>query len=142
VLKAVTESLDRAGRLEERVQRLEKALARTAVAPVPAHPGVPTIGLDLRTRILAALHDVIDPEAGVNVMEMGLVHDVIVDNEDVEVQVRLDNPQCPLVEYLVEQIQRKAHSVNGTRSVQVTLLEAETGGPAVGMTEEVENYVG
>jgi serine O-acetyltransferase len=149
ILKAVSESLDRAGRLEERVQQLERALARLTPAAVPplAPRAVSLPGLDLGARIRASLYEVIDPEAGINVVEMGLIRDIFVDGEQVEVQVLLDNPHCPLVEYLVDQIRRKVKGINGIQNVQITLLDqplslASCAEGVAKTTEEAADYVG
>ncbi len=148
VLKTLGESLDREARLEERVSRLEKALSRVvpaslAPAPVPAL----AVSADLAPRIRAALSEVIDPETGISVVEMGLIRDVQVEGESVRVQVLLDNPNCPMVEYLTDQIRRKAKSINGVRDVQITLLDdvpapGQTREGSMHMGTEAESYVG
>lgn len=151
ILKAVSESLDRAGRLEERVQQLERTLASLTPAagllpgPAPRAASLPV--LDLAARIRASLYEVIDPEAGINVVELGLIHDIFVDGEQVEVQVLLDNPHCPLVEYLVDQIRRKVKGINGIQNVQITLLDeplspASRAESVAKTTEEAADYVG
>jgi serine O-acetyltransferase len=140
VLKALTEALDRAARLEERVRALEKALARLAPAAIamPMHAPLPPANVDLLQCIRTALNEVIDPEAGVSVVELGLIRDIFTDGKQVEVQVMLDNPQCPLVEYLMDQIRRRVKSINGIQSVQITLLD---GGGLI-MTKEADSRVG
>ena len=147
VLKVASASLDRAARLEERVQQLEKAVAR--LGPVHAHSAPPSADTvrDLADRVLQALNGVIDPEAGVSVVELGLIRRIHADHENVEVEVMLDNPQCPLVEYLVDQIRRKAKSINGVQNVEIRLLDAPllAAGPAsavVQINEEATSYVG
>lgn len=128
ILKAVSESLDRAGRLEERVQQLEQALAHFPTASVIAQTARVS-WLDMAARVRAALYEVIDPEAGINVVELGLIRDVLVEGDQVEVQVVLDNPHCPLVEYLVDQIRRKVKSIQGIQHVQITFLDESGGTP-------------
>ena len=56
-------------------------------------------------------------------MELGLIRDISVDGGQVEVRMVLTTPDCPLVEYLVDQIRRKVKSVNGIETVEVTLLD-------------------
>ncbi len=75
------------------------------------------------SRILDALHDVIDPELGINVVELGLVYDVAAHDGDVHVQMTMTTPACPLGESLTSEaeaaIRRK---VPGVRSVRVDLV--------------------
>jgi serine O-acetyltransferase len=148
VLRTLSESLDRTGRLEERVQQLEKALSRLGPAPAAALAPATTMMVDeLEQRVREALNQVIDPETGISVVEMKLIRDIQVEDERVRVDVLLDNPNCPMVEYLVDQIRRKAKGVNGVTDVQVTLLDQPPGvGRALssGMrtNAEAESYVG
>lgn len=50
--------------------------------------------------IRAALREVIDPEVGVNVIDLGLVYGLEVDGEDVRVQLTMTSPACPLGAHL------------------------------------------
>ena len=74
-------------------------------------------------RIRRALQDVIDPEAGVSVVELGLIHDITVVGGRVTIEVFIPTADCPFLEYLMDQIRRKVKMVNGTESVKVTLLD-------------------
>ncbi|MDO4908502.1 MAG: metal-sulfur cluster assembly factor [Corynebacterium sp.] len=50
-----------------------------------------------------ALHDVIDPELGINVVDLGLVYDMWVDGEKAVIEMTLTSPACPLTDMLEEQ---------------------------------------
>ncbi len=124
-LRAISESLGRESRLEERVLELEKALARLASSalPVQLRRLSPSASVDLAQRIREALKEVIDPGAGVSVVELDLIRDIAVDSGQVEVRMVLTTPDCPLVEYLMDQIRRKVKNINGIKTVEVTLLD-------------------
>jgi len=55
-----------------------------------------------------ALKDVIDPELGVNVVDLGLVYDIHIDEIDgtsnVVVDMTLTTPACPLTDLIEEQV--------------------------------------
>ncbi len=53
------------------------------------------------TEIRAALHDVLDPEVGVNVVDLGLVYGVVVDDAGVHIALTMTTPSCPLTETLI-----------------------------------------
>jgi metal-sulfur cluster biosynthetic enzyme len=73
--------------------------------------------------ILQALRDVIDPEIGMNIVDLGLVYKADILNGHVEVALTMTTPACPLGESIVEEskvaIQRHVH---GVRSVSVDLV--------------------
>jgi len=54
-------------------------------------------------RALAALGDVWDPELGLDIVSLGLVYDVRVDGERVDVDMTLTTPGCPVSQQLPEE---------------------------------------
>ena len=53
-----------------------------------------------RDRALAALGNVWDPELGLDVVALGLVYDVRVDGDVIEIDMTLTTPGCPVSEQL------------------------------------------
>ncbi len=53
-------------------------------------------------QVLEALREVIDPEIGVNVVDLGLVYSVNVQGKEVRVAMTMTTPACPLHEYISE----------------------------------------
>jgi len=129
VLRAISESLDRQSRLEERVQQLEMSLAWTATLTMPSSAGEipPTDKVNVRRDVRDALKELIDPEVGISIVELGLVREIGIENGDVEIRMVLTTPTCPLAGYLVEQIRRRLRSVAGVKRVEVTLLDEPWG---------------
>lgn len=50
-----------------------------------------------------ALAEVEDPEAGMNIVDLGLVYAVVVDASGVRVDMTMTTPACPVADMLVEQ---------------------------------------
>ena len=125
VLRAISESLDRQSRLEERVRQLEMSLAWTAPLVIPPSTGgtPPTDRMDVRRYVRDALEEVIDPEVGISIVELGLVKEICIENGDVEIRMVLTTPTCPLAGYLAEQIRRRLRCIAGVERVEVTLLD-------------------
>ena len=126
VLKAMSEVLDRQSKLEERVRELEMALPRVVPLTLPTEEARMvslTPGREMETQIHEALKEVIDPEVGINVVDLGLIKEIVVNGGAVEVRMVLTTPACPLIGYLVEQVRRKTRSVDGVETVEVTILD-------------------
>ncbi|HVV31115.1 MAG TPA: metal-sulfur cluster assembly factor [Mycobacteriales bacterium] len=80
----------------------------------------PALTADL---VLAALHDVIDPELGVNIVDLGLLYDVRVDEgRDVSIRMTLTTPGCPLGGYLDDEIQTCLRQFHAIRAVEMQLV--------------------
>ena len=70
-----------------------------------------------------ALRAVIDPEIGMDVVTLGMIRQVEIDDAGkVEVRMVLTAPFCPLASYLVEQVRQTAVQVSGVQEANVSLL--------------------
>jgi len=67
--------------------------------------------------ITEALTNVIDPELGLDFVELGLVYDVEVDGGDVTVTFTLTSPGCPIGPQVSEQIQEFVGEIEGVENV-------------------------
>lgn len=52
------------------------------------------------TDVRAALREVIDPELGVNIVDLGLVYRIAIDGARVRIAMTMTTPACPLLDYL------------------------------------------
>ena len=69
-----------------------------------------------------ALTNVIDPELGLDFVELGLVYEVEVDDSDVYVTFTLTSPGCPIGPQVSEQIQEFVSELEGVRSVESEMI--------------------
>ena len=53
--------------------------------------------------VLEAMKDVVDPELGINVVDLGLVYDVHVDDDIATVDMTLTSAACPLTDVIEDQ---------------------------------------
>jgi metal-sulfur cluster biosynthetic enzyme len=57
-----------------------------------------------RDDVLEALKDVVDPELGINVVDLGLIYDVLVDEASVAtIDMTLTSAACPLTDMIEDQ---------------------------------------
>ena len=95
-------------------------------ASQPAPPAVPGPAFDPERRatelaILDALRAVVDPEIGLNVVELALIKQVILGKDESEIKMILTTPFCPYAGSMIAQIKEQAESVV-EHDVKVTLL--------------------
>lgn len=68
-----------------------------------------------------ALTNVIDPELGLDFVELGLIYGVEVDQGDVRVTFTLTSPGCPIGPQVTEQIDEFVSELDGVQSVESTM---------------------
>jgi metal-sulfur cluster biosynthetic enzyme len=61
-------------------------------------------------RMVDALRDVIDPELGINIVDLGLVYEVEVGDGSARIVMTVTSPICPMKPYLVEMARREVRS--------------------------------
>ena len=71
--------------------------------------------------ILDALRAVVDPEIGMNVVELALIKQIILGPDSTEVKMILTTPFCPYAGSMIQQVKDQAESVVD-HDVKVTLL--------------------
>ncbi|MBK9035743.1 MAG: metal-sulfur cluster assembly factor [Myxococcales bacterium] len=79
--------------------------------------------------IRAALAQVLDPELGIDIVELGLVRVVLVTTGVVQVTMTTTSPACPLGETLVDEVVARVRAVPGVVEVDVALEWEPPWGP-------------
>lgn len=76
-----------------------------------------------KEQVLEALHDVLDPELGVNIVDLGLVYGVDVDeHNNVVVTMTLTTPGCPLHDSISHGIRNRLAVIDEVRNVDVNIV--------------------
>jgi FeS assembly SUF system protein len=97
---------------------------------------------EIRERIIDALRTVFDPEIPVNIYELGLIYDITVEEPgDAHIRMTLTSPMCPVAEELPPEVETKARSVEGVRSVRLDLVWDPPWSPAM-MSEAAKLELG
>jgi metal-sulfur cluster biosynthetic enzyme len=74
-----------------------------------------------RADVVEALHGVEDPELGMDIVELGLMYDVEVDDSKVKITYSLTSMGCPAGAMIAEGIVDAARSVPGVSEVEAEL---------------------
>lgn len=74
--------------------------------------------------MLSALREVLDPETGVNVLDLGLIYRVDWDpnRQALKVRMTLTTPACPLGQVIVDGVRRRLERVPGVAATEVELV--------------------
>lgn len=76
------------------------------------------------TDVRDALREVIDPELGINIVDLGLVYGIEIRVADVDVTMTMTTPACPLRDYLQDLVESAIVSrVVGVEHVTVTVVD-------------------
>jgi len=70
----------------------------------------------------AALTNVIDPELGLDFVELGLIYGIEVDGPDVHVTFTLTSPGCPIGPQVSEQIEEFVGELEGVEAVESSMV--------------------
>ncbi|MFW6042408.1 MAG: metal-sulfur cluster assembly factor [Chloroflexota bacterium] len=64
--------------------------------------------------VMEALREVIDPEIGLNVVELGLIRNIEFDEEgNTHITMIMTTPFCPYAPQLIEQVRQTTNNVTG-----------------------------
>jgi len=72
------------------------------------------------SKIKNGLRDVIDFEIGLNVVELGLIREVEVEEDKVTITMILTSPMCPMASFMMNQVQERAEELTDNE-VEVVL---------------------
>ncbi|MBR5983171.1 MAG: DUF59 domain-containing protein [Bacteroidales bacterium] len=94
--------------------------------------------LELQQEIIAALRTVSDPEINVNIYELGLIYRIdINDNNDVEIDMTMTAPNCPMAEDLLVWARDAVKNIEEVKSVNINLVFDPPWTPSM-MSEEAK----
>jgi metal-sulfur cluster biosynthetic enzyme len=99
-------------------------------------------GQGLRGQVLEALKQVYDPELGINIVDLGLVYSVDVqDNGDVDISYSLTTMGCPIGPLIEDQIRAFLAPLEGIADVRPDLVFRPPWSPEL-MSDEAKAALG
>jgi len=76
----------------------------------------------LGEKIVGVLKTIYDPEIPVDIYELGLIYDVLVNEDfDVKILMTLTTPNCPVAETLPLEVEEKVKSINEIKTAEVEI---------------------
>ena len=94
-----------------------------------------------REQVLEALKEVLDPELGVNIVDLGLVYDVSISEDTVHITYTLTTMGCPIGPMIEAQMQELLSGVEGVDKVEAEMVLRPPWTPEM-MSEEAKAALG
>lgn len=94
-----------------------------------------------KENVLNALREVYDPEIPVNVVDLGLIYEIIIDGENVHIKMTLTAPGCPLSSMIANDAKEKVIQNTEAKNVDVEFVWEPKWTPDM-MTEEAKKNLG
>lgn len=91
--------------------------------------------------VMEALHQVIDPEIGCNIVDLGLVYGVAINDSVVKVTMTLTTPGCPMHESIGAGVKNAVSSLAGITDAEVDIVWEPPWNPSM-MTEAGKEFTG
>ncbi|WP_033829481.1 metal-sulfur cluster assembly factor [Bacillus andreraoultii] len=79
--------------------------------------------MTLKEQIIEALRDVLDPELGINIVDLGLVYEIDIDEDkNVVIKMTLTTPGCPMHDSISFGVQNRLHQIEEIGNIDVQLV--------------------
>ena len=79
--------------------------------------------MELKDKVIAEIKKIYDPEIPVNIYELGLIYDVVIDNNNkVYVKMTLTTPNCPVAESLPNEVKNSIKEIKEVKDVELDLV--------------------
>jgi len=78
--------------------------------------------MDLKEKVIAEIKKIYDPEIPVNIYELGLIYDISIKNNEVNVKMTLTTPNCPVAESLPKEVKDSIMEIKGVNKVELDLV--------------------
>ncbi|MEM5879046.1 MAG: metal-sulfur cluster assembly factor [Candidatus Aenigmatarchaeota archaeon] len=75
-----------------------------------------------KNQVLATLKKCFDPEIPVNIVDLGLIHEIKINGGEVKIKMMLTSPNCPMQSFILGDIESKISKIKGVKKVYVELV--------------------
>ena len=76
-----------------------------------------------KEQIVEEISKIYDPEIPVNIYELGLIYDIIIENDvSAKIKMTLTSPNCPAAKILPQEVKDSAMQVEGIENVDLELV--------------------
>ena len=121
---------------------MDEGTRAISAEPVVPDPGGSNGGPATEEAVREALKQVVDPELGINIIDLGLVYDVEISQEGaISIEYTLTTMGCPIGPLIEHQMQSFLENVPGVTSVEAEMVLRPPWTPEM-MSEEAKAALG
>jgi|TARA_B100001105_G_C22052247_1_gene298725 metal-sulfur cluster biosynthetic enzyme len=91
--------------------------------------------------VLEQIKQVIDPDVGLNIVDMGLIYGVDINDDVVDITMTLTSPGCPAAPQLLNGSQTVVQQLDGVEEVNINVVWTPPWDPEM-MSEEAKDELG
>lgn len=88
-----------------------------------------------------ALKHIYDPEVGINIVDMGLIYSLDIEENKVDVTMTLTSPACPVGPQILEQVDSSLRTFEGVEEVDIKVVWSPPWSPDM-LSEEAKDQLG
>lgn len=75
-----------------------------------------------KEEVLEALKTVSDPEIGVDIVNLGLIYELYIDDGVVNIKMTMTAPACPVTDWILTEAQRRIEEIPGVKEANIELV--------------------
>ena len=99
--------------------------------------------ISLKDAVRSSLKRVVDPEIGINIVDLGLIYEIDVNEEnDVQVLMTLTAPNCPFGDMIMMETEFAVRSVKEANLVKINLTFDPPWNPDIHVSDEAKYQMG
>ncbi len=72
--------------------------------------------------VINVLKTVLDPEIGLDVINLGLVYEIKIENDEIYLKMTMTTPGCPLTAWILADAENRLRSLPGVKDVKIDLV--------------------
>ena len=80
------------------------------------------LNLIKKEEVIKCIKTVMDPEIPVNLYDLGLIYSIKNNDNNIEIEMTLTNPNCPVAGQMPENVGKSIEHLNGLKSIEVKLV--------------------
>ena len=79
--------------------------------------------LNIENKIVEYLRTVVDPEIAIDIYSLGMIYKIDLDDDgNLTIDMTLTAPNCPMADFIMEDVNQKMAAIPGVSSVKVNLV--------------------